>query len=165
MSAGSMMEVEATLSINGEEVRVPLERGETLLEALRRFPRLRGTHFGCGQENCGACVVLVDGAATYSCTFLAEDAVKRAVLTVEGLGGPAAPHAIQRAFLLEQAGQCGYCLPGIMMSAKALLDGNPHPTRAEIVAALDRHLCRCGTHHRIVRAIERAARDLVGDGS
>jgi nicotinate dehydrogenase subunit A len=151
------------LAINGEAVDFALEPGETLLEALRRIPRLRGTRFGCGQERCGACTVLVDGVPTYACTFPAEDAVGRAILTAEGLGGPAAPHPIQQALLLEQAGQCGYCLSGVMMSAKALLDHNPTPSRAEIVSALDRHLCRCGSHHRIVKAIERAAKDLAHD--
>lgn len=153
------------LSINGEDIEFVVEQGETLLETLRGLPRLRGTRFGCGEESCGACTVLVDGIPTYACTLPAEAAVGRTILTVEGLGGPAAPHPIQRAFLLEQAGQCGYCLSGIMMSTKALLDGNPSPSRSEIVSAMDHHLCRCGAHHRIVRAIERAARDLTRTSS
>lgn len=149
------------LSVNGEDIDFLVEKDETLLETLRSVAKLRGTRFGCGQESCGACMVLVDGVATHACTFSTEAAVGRAILTVEGLGGPDAPHPIQQALLLEQAGQCGYCLSGIMMSVKALLERNPCPGRSEIISAIDCHLCRCGSHHRILRAIERAAQDLA----
>lgn len=152
------------LSVNGADIDFAVEEGETLLETLRSVASLRGTRFGCGEEGCGACMVLVDGTAIHACTMPTEAAAGRKILTVEGLGGPAAPHPIQQAFIEEQAGQCGYCLSGIMMSVKALLDGNPNPDRSELVAAIDRHLCRCGSHHRILRAIERAARELARSG-
>ena len=119
-----------------------------------------GTRYGCGLEQCGCCTVLVDGQPAYACTREIGTIAGRAVTTVEGLGTPAEPHPIQQAFLDEQAGQCGYCLCGIVMSAKALLDRNPAPSRGEIVDALDHHLCRCGTHQRILRAVERAAEVL-----
>jgi nicotinate dehydrogenase subunit A len=102
-------------------------------------------------------MVLIDGEPAYSCTREAGTAAGRAITTIEGLGTPENPHKLQRAFLEEQAGQCGYCLSGIIISAKALLDRNPNPTRADIVAALDKHLCRCGTHTRIIAAVQRAA--------
>ena len=124
---------------------------------LRNQLDLKGARYGCGLEQCGSCMVLLDGEPVYACS--------REVGTVggpqrhhdRGAGHAAQPHPLQQAFLDEQAGQCGYCLSGIMISAKALLDRNPTPTRAEIVAALDRHLCRCGAHPRILRAVEKAA--------
>ncbi len=132
-----------------------------LLHVLRNELGLTGTRFGCGTENCGACLVLVDGKAAYACTLQATSAAGCKITTIEGLGTPEQPHAIQRAFLEEQAGQCGYCLSGIMISTKALLDAIPNPTRAEIAAALDKTLCRCGAHLRIIRAVERAAELLA----
>jgi nicotinate dehydrogenase subunit A len=107
-------------------------------------------------------MVLVDGEPAYACTREVGTVAGRTVTTIEGLGTPAKPHPLQQAFLDEQAGQCGYCLSGILMSAKALLDRNPNPGRSEVVAALDRHLCRCGSHQRILRAVERAA--ALGNG-
>src|SRR5690606_559450 len=111
------------------------------------------------QEACGACMVLLDGKPVFSCTLPAEDLQGRHIVTVEGLGSPERPHPLQVAMLAEQAGQCGYCLSGILISAGALLAANPSPSRREIIAALEPHLCRCGSHPRIIRAIERASRE------
>src|SRR5688572_15145065 len=136
--------------VNGVQRHADGPETVSLLEILRNQLGLMGTRYGCGLEQCGCCMVLVDGEPAYSCTREVGTVAGREVTTVEGLGTPAEPHPLQRAFLDEQAGQCGYCLSGILMSAKALLDRTPNPTRAEIVAALDRHLCRCGAHPRIV---------------
>jgi nicotinate dehydrogenase subunit A len=127
---------------------------------LRNHLGLMGTRYGCGLEQCGCCMVLLDGEPVYACTREIGTVADRSVLTVEGLGTPARPHPLQRAFLDEQAGQCGYCLSGILMSAKALIDRNVEPSRSEIVAALDKHLCRCGAHQRILNAVERAVAQL-----
>ncbi len=144
-------------TVNGEARRVDAPEATTLLEVLRNHLDLTGTRYGCGLEQCGSCMVLVDGQPVYACTREAGTVAGRAITTVEGLGTPVEPHPLQRAFLDEQAGQCGYCLSGILMSAKALLDRNPDPSRSDIVTALDEHLCRCGAHQRILRAVERAA--------
>jgi len=143
-------------TVNGGAVRVDVDGDTPLLFVLRNELGLTGTRFGCGQEQCGACVVLLDGAPTFSCAFAVDAVAGRNVTTVEGLVGGEAPHPLKRAFLDEQAGQCGYCLSGVLMSAAALLEANPRPSRAQICAALDRHLCRCGVHNRIIAAIERA---------
>jgi nicotinate dehydrogenase subunit A len=143
--------------VNGRNVGVSAEATTPLLAVLRNMLGLSGTRFGCGLEQCGACMVLVDGEPVYACTRDIASVAGKAVITVEGLARGDRLHPLQQAFLAEQAGQCGYCLSGILMSAKALLDRNPHPSRADIVAALDRHLCRCGAHNRIIRAVERAA--------
>jgi nicotinate dehydrogenase subunit A len=129
-----------------------------LLDVLRNHLDLKGARYGCGLEQCGSCMVLIDGEAAYSCARDVGSVAGRSVTTIEGLGTPANPHPLQRAFLEEQAGQCGYCLSGIIVSAAALLARNPSPTRADVVAALDNHLCRCGTHTRIIAAVLRAAR-------
>ncbi|MBM3622625.1 MAG: (2Fe-2S)-binding protein [Alphaproteobacteria bacterium] len=149
-------------TVNGVAQRVDAPETTTLLDVLRNRLGLMGTRYGCGLEQCGSCMVLVDGQPVHSCTREIGTVAKRAVTTVEGLGTADKPHPIQQAFLDEQAGQCGYCLSGIVMSTKALLDRNPNPSRADIVAALDKHLCRCGTHQRILRAVERAAATLRG---
>lgn len=146
--------------MNGEARQVGVPGTVSLLEVLRNHLGLMGTRYGCGLEQCGSCMVLVDGEPVPSCVREVGTLAGRAVTTVEGLGTPAAPHPLQQAFLDEQAGQCGYCLSGILISAKALLDRNPNPSHADIVAALDRHLCRCGAHQRILRAVERAAAAL-----
>jgi nicotinate dehydrogenase subunit A len=146
------------ITVNGTHRTVNAAPDTPLLYVLRNEFGLTGARFGCGLEQCGACMVLLDGRPAYACTLPVGDAAGRQVLTVEGLATPdGTPHPLQQAFLDEQAGQCGYCLSGILMSAKALLEQNPKPSRAEIVLALDRHLCRCGTHTRILRAVERAA--------
>ena len=153
------------LNVNGRAVALDADETAPLLEVLRNGLGLRGSRFGCGLEQCGACMVLLDGEAVYACTLPAGAAAGRSVVTAEGLGTPEAPHALQAAFLAEQAGQCGYCLSGILISAKALLDRNPDPSRAEIAAALDRNLCRCGAHNRIIRAVTRAAAALRGSAA
>jgi nicotinate dehydrogenase subunit A len=128
-----------------------------LLDVLRNHLGLVGTKFGCGLEQCGTCMVLIDGEPAKSCGKAVATVVGKNVLTVEGLGTPQQPHPLQQAFLDEQAGQCGYCLPGILITAKALLDHNPAPSRREIALALDDNICRCGSHARILRAVEKAA--------
>ncbi|RQV12821.1 (2Fe-2S)-binding protein [Burkholderia cenocepacia] len=133
-----------------------------LLLVLRNDCALNGPKYGCGLGQCGACTVLVDGQATRSCVVPAAAAHGRDVTTLEGLGSCDAPHPIQRAFIDEQAAQCGYCLNGMIMSTKALLDRHPAPDDAAIRDALRFNLCRCGTHLEIVRAVHRAARYLRG---
>jgi len=145
------------LHVNGSDRAVAAAAGATLIDVLRNDLGLKATKFGCGTEQCGACVVLVDGKPAYSCTMPAETAAGRAVTTVEGLGTRESPHRLQQAFIEEQAAQCGYCTSGMLMSAAALLAGTPHPTEAQVRAALDRNLCRCGTYQRVVRAVLRAA--------
>ena len=152
-----------TFTVNGVARQVDVPDTVSLLEVLRNHFGLMGTRYGCGLEQCGCCMVLVDDQPIYACTREIGTIADRRVTTIEGLGTPEKPHPLQQAFLDEQAGQCGYCLSGILISAKALLDRNPNPTRTEIVAALDKHLCRCGTHQRILRAVERAA-SLLRDG-
>jgi nicotinate dehydrogenase subunit A len=153
------------LCVNGRSVRVVASEQTPLLEVLRNELGLMGTRFGCGLEQCGCCLVLVDGAPEKSCTRPIGSVAGKAVTTVEGLGTRAQPHPLQQAFLDEQAGQCGYCLSGILITAKALLDHNPSPSRAEIAQALDGNLCRCGAHNRILRAVARAAARLREGGS
>jgi aerobic-type carbon monoxide dehydrogenase small subunit (CoxS/CutS family) len=145
------------LVVNGKRVRVAADGTVPLLSVLREQLGLRGTRFGCGTEQCGACMVLIDGAPIQSCTREVATAAGKAITTVEGLSSDGALHPLQQAFIAEQAGQCGYCLAGILISAAALLARNPRPTRAEIAAALDPHLCRCGMHNRVMRAVARAA--------
>jgi nicotinate dehydrogenase subunit A len=145
------------LVVNGRHVSIAVDPTTPLLDVLRNRLDLKGSRYGCGLEQCGTCMVLIDGEPVYSCVREIGSVAGCSVTTIEGLGSPAAPHPLQRAFLEEQAGQCGYCLSGIVISAKALLDRNPRPTRADIVAALDKHLCRCGTHTRIIAAVQKAA--------
>ena len=151
------------LIVNGEARRIEAAAETPLIYILRNELGLKGTRYGCGLEQCGCCMVLIDGEPVYACTRAVDSAAGCEIATVEGLGGEAAAHPLQQAFLEEQAGQCGYCLSGILISAKALLDRNPAPDRAEIVRALDGHLCRCGAHQRIIRAVERAAAFLRGE--
>ncbi|HZF74615.1 MAG TPA: (2Fe-2S)-binding protein [Acetobacteraceae bacterium] len=146
-------------TLNGTEVAPEIEPEAPLLAALRGPLGLSGPRFGCGAEACGACVVLVDGAPAFACTLPVSAAAERVVETVEGLGTPDRPHPLQHAFLELQAGQCGYCLSGIMMAAAALLRRSPHPAEGEVRAALEPHLCRCGAHNRILRAVLRAAEE------
>ena len=146
-----------SLVVNGSAVSVTADADTPLLDVLRNHLGLMGTKFGCGQEQCGCCMVLVDGRPEKSCGKPLSTMAGKAIVTIEGLGTPERPHALQRAFLDEQAGQCGYCLAGILISAKALLDRNPSPSRTEIAEALDDNICRCGSHVRILRAVERAA--------
>ncbi|MEZ0305658.1 MAG: (2Fe-2S)-binding protein [Hyphomicrobiaceae bacterium] len=147
------------LRVNGADRSVEADPAASLLGVLRGQLGLTGTNFGCGANQCGACHVLIDGAAVASCDTPLWAATGKDIVTVEGLGTPEQPHPLQLAFLAEQAGQCGYCLPGILISAAALLRRNPDPSDADVRAALDRNLCRCGAHNRIVRAVLRAARE------
>lgn len=144
------------LVVNGAARHIDVPSETSLLEALRNDLNLKSPKFGCGLGLCGACTVLVDGHPTYSCDTPVEY-VAGEVETLEGLGSEDAPHALQAAFLELQAGQCGYCVSGILMTAAALLRDNPHPSRDEVSAALDRNLCRCGTHQRFVDAVLLAA--------
>ena len=145
------------LTVNGRAVSVEADGATPLLSVLREELNLRGTKFGCGTEQCGSCMVLIDGEPAYSCTRTIETVAGKAVTTVEGLSPNGALSPLQQAFLDEQAGQCGYCLSGILISASALLQRNPKPSRAEIIAALDPHLCRCGIHGRVIRAVQKAS--------
>ena len=148
-------------TVNGKPVSVSLDNEETpLLNVLRNELGLMGTRFGCGLEQCGCCMVLIDGVPEKSCSKPMWSVAGKTITTIEGLGTPERPHPLQQAFIDEQAGQCGYCLSGILISAKALLDKNPSPTRSEIAAALDDNICRCGSHNRIMRAVEKAAAQM-----
>lgn len=150
------------LTLNGAAVALDVPEEVPLLHALRGPGGLSGPRFGCGTEQCGTCMVLLDGAPAYACTLPAGSVAGRSVTTVEGLGTPDRPHPLQAAFLAEQAGQCGYCLSGILVSAAALLARDPDPDEAAIRAALEPHLCRCGSHNRILRAVRRAAAAMQG---
>lgn len=145
------------LIVNGSTVSVTADGDTPLLDVLRNHLGLTGTKFGCGQEQCGCCMVLVDGRPEKSCGKALSTVAGREIVTIEGLGTRDRPHPLQTAFLDEQAGQCGYCLAGILISAKALLDRNPSPSRVQIAEALDDNICRCGSHNRILRAVEGGA--------
>jgi len=145
------------LVVNGKAVRIDADANTPLLAVLREDLGLRGSRFGCGTEQCGACMVLIDGKPEFSCAREVGSLAGKAITTVEGLASNGTLHPLQQAFLDEQAGQCGYCLSGILISAAALLRSNPTPSRDEIVAALDPHLCRCGMHNRVIRAVQRAS--------
>ena len=149
------------LNVNDELRVVSADEATPLVYVLRNDLGLKGTRLGCGANQCGACYVLIDGHAVASCDTPLWAAVGKRITTVEGLGTPERPHPLQRALIAEQASQCGYCLSGILMSAAALLARNAAPTESEVRAALDRNLCRCGTHNRIVRAVLRAAHESV----
>ena len=149
-----------TLSINGVSRPVEAESDEPLLYVLRNETLLNGAKFGCGLGQCGACTVLKDGAPIRSCVVPAASLVGAQITTLEGLGG-GKPHPLQQAFLDEQAGQCAYCIPGMIMTAAALLKRASQPTDAEIRTALQGNLCRCGSHNRIVRSIQRAAKAMA----
>lgn len=149
------------LIVNGSAVSVSCDSDTPLLSVLRDELGLRGTKFGCGTEQCGSCMVLIDGKPAHSCAHEVASVAGHSITTVEGLSRDGALHPLQRAFLDEQAGQCGYCVPGILVSAAALLETNKKPSRAEIVAALDPHLCRCGIHNRVIRAVQKAGAALA----
>jgi len=150
------------LNVNGEMREATAEAETPLLYVLRNDLELNGPKFGCGLGQCGSCMVLVDGEAVRSCQRPVSTVGDISVTTLEGLGTPDALHPLQKAFIDEQAMQCGYCINGMIMSAKALLDRNKSPDEAAIRAALDVNLCRCGSHNRIVRAIARAAKEMAG---
>lgn len=145
------------LQVNGATHHVRDDESTPLLAVLRESLGLSGPRFGCGQGECGACMVLVDGRPETACTVSVGAVRNRSIETVEGLGTPERPHPVQRAVIEERAGQCGYCLSGIITSAVALLRQHENPSRDQIIDALEPHLCRCGAHPRIIRAVERAA--------
>jgi nicotinate dehydrogenase subunit A len=147
--------------LNGSDISLDAHGDEPLLFALRNRLNLKATRFGCGLEQCGACMVDIDGQAKYSCTFPVSALAGSDVTTAEALAADRVGGALLEAFEVENAGQCGYCLAGILMSAYTLLKAGQHPTREAIVSVLDRHLCRCGAHVGILRAIERAAAILL----
>jgi nicotinate dehydrogenase subunit A len=147
-----------TLKVNGRDHQIDAEPDTPLLYVLRDDLKLNAAKFGCGLGQCGACTVIVDGKAVLSCVTPLVLLEGKQVITLEGLGTVAEPAPIQRAFMEEQAAQCGYCIAGMVMRAQALLQRNHKPTDAEIRAELAPHLCRCGTHMRILRAVQRAAR-------
>lgn len=149
------------LTVNGKAVAIAADPDTPLLHILRGDLGLTSPHLGCGANQCGACHVIVDGHAVASCDTPLWSVAAKSVTTLEGLGTPEAPHALQKAFIAEQAMQCGYCISGIMTTAAALLMHKPNPTEAEVRAALDRNLCRCGAHNRIVRAVLRAAEEMA----
>jgi nicotinate dehydrogenase subunit A len=149
------------LTVNGAQHEVEAPERTPLLEVLREHLGLRGARFGCGAGSCGACIVIVDGRAIASCDAPLWSVAGKSVTTVEGLGTPANPHPLQRAFIAEQAAQCGYCTSGILMQAAALLARTRRPTEAEVRAALEKNLCRCGVHNRVVRAVLAASRELA----
>lgn len=145
------------LSINGRQHEIEADDNVLLLDVLRDVLGMKGSRFGCGSNQCGACFVLIDGHAVASCDTPLWAAVGKQIVTVEGLGSESAPHVLQQAFIDQQAAQCGYCTSGMLISACALLARCPRPTAQEVRVALDRNLCRCGTHNRIVRAVLQAA--------
>lgn len=151
------------ITVNGQTVEVDAAPDTPLLQVLRNDLGLLAAKAGCGLEQCGACTVIVDGAARMSCRLPVQTLEGADIATLEGLGTRSAPHPLQRAFLAENAAQCGYCSSGILMAAKALLDHNPSPSEPEIRRALRDNLCRCGAHNRVLRAIQRAARELRGE--
>jgi nicotinate dehydrogenase subunit A len=150
-----------TVTVNGRTHQSDADPSTPLLYVLRDDLALNGAKFGCGLGQCGACTVMVNGEAIYSCVVPIAVLEGRAITTVEGLGTADNPGALQRAFIDEQAAQCGYCIPGMMMRAHALLQKNPTPSDEQIRAALQPNLCRCGTHMRILRAVRRAAQTLT----
>ena len=149
-----------TLNVNGGHHTVHADPDTPLLHVLRHDLKLKGAKFGCGLGQCGACMVLIDGHNVMSCDTPLWAAAGKAITTIEALGSLDAPGALQRAFIAEQAAQCGYCVSGVVMTAAALLARSPDPSEAEIKQALARNLCRCGTHVRLIKAIQRAAREL-----
>lgn len=147
--------------LNGIAREINTDSDRTLLDVLRGHFGLAGVHFGCGSGECGACRVIVGDHAVTACDTPLWSVADKDVVTLEGLGTPDQPHALQRAFIAEQAMQCGYCVSGVIMSAAALLMQNPAPSEAEVRTALDRNLCRCGSHNRMVRAILAASRETA----
>ena len=149
------------LTVNGATRRANVEPDTPLLYILRNDLELNGPRFGCGLSQCGACTVLVDGRPTRSCVTAVSTIGGKQITTLEGLGTRDRLHPLQKAFIEEQAAQCGYCTNGMIMTAKALLDKTPKPTEAQIRKALAANLCRCGTHNRVVRAVQRAAKEMT----
>ena len=147
------------IKVNGKPHNVDAAGDTPLLYVLRNDLELNGAKYGCGFAQCGACTVIVEGKAVRSCVTPLSALAGKAITTIEGLGSAANPHPLQKAFMEEQAAQCGYCANGMIMTAKTLLDKIPHPTETQIRKAMAANFCRCGTHNRIVRAIQRAAKE------
>ena len=152
------------LAINGQSYTVTADPQTSLLAVLRDHLNLTGSKYGCGEGQCGACTVLIDGKALRSCIIRAETVAQKQIITIEGLAGGDELHPVQEAFLAEGAMQCAYCTSGMIMSAVALLHRNPHPDDGEIIDFMQGNVCRCGTYPRIVRAIQRASKRLAGAG-
>jgi nicotinate dehydrogenase subunit A len=148
------------LDVNGKKHAVEVSSDTPLLYVLRNDLGLNGPKFGCGLGQCGACTVLMDGKAVLSCVVTVAQAAGGKIVTLEGLGSPENPHPLQMAFIEEQAAQCGFCANGMIMKSKELLDRTPDPTEQEIRQDLALNLCRCGTHNNIIRAVQRAAREV-----
>ncbi len=149
----------ASLKVNGREYRLDVDPKTPLIYVLRNDLGFKGTKFGCGLEQCGSCMVIVDGKAEYSCSTPVATFENREITTIEGIGTAADLHPIQRAFVTERAAQCGYCIPGMIVAAKALLDADPDPSEAAVREALSGNLCRCGTYPQILKAVLRASRE------
>jgi aerobic-type carbon monoxide dehydrogenase small subunit (CoxS/CutS family) len=164
MSEGSAMQRTISFTVNGQSHNVTTDPNRPLLDVLREDLGLTGAKFGCGERQCGACTVLVNGRPTFSCATRVATANNRTIETIEGLSDGNKLHPLQEAFLAESALQCGYCTTGMIMSAVALLREKPKPTEDEIRSAMDRNVCRCGTHLRIMRAVARAAEAGSGNG-
>ena len=150
-----------TLNVNDHVHSVEVDADTPLLYVLRDNLEFKGPRFGCGLGQCGACTVIIDGVAVRSCVYPAKIAAGHKITTLEGLGSSERPHPLQSAFIEEQAAQCGYCLNGMIMEAKAFLHKNPAPTEGQVKDALANNLCRCGTHTRIIKAILRAAKEMA----
>jgi nicotinate dehydrogenase subunit A len=150
-----------TLIVNGAKRTVDTDPDTPLLYVLRNDMELNGPRFGCGLGQCGACTVIINSAAVRSCSYAVSAAQGKKITTLEGLGSVQHPHVLQKAFIEEQAAQCGFCMNGIIMNAKVLLDKNPRPSVADIKQSLRTVLCRCGSHARVIRAIRRAAAEKV----
>lgn len=151
-----------SFNLNGKPVSLDVDGQRPLLWVLRSNLGLTGTKFGCGEGHCGSCTVLLDKVAVRSCLLKAKDAADKALVTIEGLAANGKLHPLQRAFIAHDAMQCGYCTPGMLLTACALLAANPTPSRPEIIRALDQNLCRCGAHTRILDAVQSAAAQLKG---
>jgi aerobic carbon-monoxide dehydrogenase small subunit len=161
-AGGRLTKTLLQLCVNGETREVATEINKTLLEVLREDMGLTGTKHGCELGECGTCAVLVDGAPVLSCLMLGVEAVNTEIVTVEGMTQDGRPHPLQKTFADLGAAQCGYCIPGILLTAKALLDKTPQPTRNEIRQALSGNLCRCTGYTKILQAVELAAKEIVG---
>ena len=161
-AAGKLTKTLLQLRVNGETKEAATEINKTLLEVLREDMGLTGTKHGCELGECGTCAVLVDGAPVLSCLMLGVEAEKAEIVTVEGMMQNGKPHPLQKTFADLGAAQCGYCIPGILLTAKVLLDANPHPTRDEIRRALSGNLCRCTGYTKILQAVELAAKEISG---
>ncbi len=159
------MSQEISFKLNGKSERLEVDGERSLLWVLRTELGLTGTKFGCGEGHCGSCTVLVDKVAVRSCLLKTKDVKGKEVVTIEGLAKDGQLHPVQKAFMEHDALQCGYCTPGMILTAVALLNGNPRPSREQIIRGLDENLCRCGAHTRIIQAIETAAEQMRERGA